>query len=590
MPTAQELIGTAMAALQGGRMAEAVAALQAAVRAEPGNASALRLLGECEFRAGRAASGLEFFERAVAAGPEDPQAWFSLGAGNAMSGRFGRAAEAFAEVVKRRPNDAVAIACLGKAQQSLKQIDEAIATYTRALEVQPRHAEARTDLANCHLEVGRPDLALPEFRKVLEMAPDHLGAHGCLCTTLNYPSGIAAEEVFAAHRAYGEAVMRLPGLPVAGAAPVASGPDRPLRVGYLSGDMYEHSVAYFLRALLKHRDLTALETFCYHTGPKLDQMSAELQSLADTWRHVRGLNDEQLAGQIRADRVDILVELSGHSLHTRLPMLRARVAPVTVTYIGYPNTTGLPTVDYRIVDVLTDRPEADRYYTERLVRLPGCFLCYTPREDAPGVAPSPCEQNGFVTFGSFNAIKKVTPDVVALWSRLLVAVPGSRLVLKGAVFSSERVVSRYLGVFAGHGVEADRVDLLPRIASQSGHLDAYGLIDIGLDPFPYNGTTTTCEALWMGVPVVTRVGEWHAGRVGLSLLTAVGLGELAAADDEAFVRVAADLAADRGALVGLRASLRERVAASALCDGPGFVRGLERAYRTMWAEACASAG
>lgn len=590
MPTARELIQSALASLQGGRVPEAVGSLRAALDAEPEHPVALRLLGEVEFRSGRGEEAIGLFERAVRAGPGDPQAWFSLGAGCAISGRFDRAAEAFGKVVELQPGNAVAIACLGKAQQTLKRIDDAIATYNRALEVQPTHAEARVDLGNCYMEIGRPDLAIGAYRKVLEFAPDHIAAHDCLCTTLNYPSGVAPEEVFAAHRAYGEAVMRLPPLQVRGPEPAASGPGRRLRVGYLSGDMYEHSVSYFLRPMLRHRDRESFEVVCYHTGPKIDQATAEIESLADEYRHVRGLNDAQLASQIRADRIDILIELSGHSFLTRLPMLRARVAPVTVTYCGYPNTTGLPTVDHRVVDSLTDPPEADAFCTERLVRLPGCFLCYEPRNDVPAVSPAPCEASGFVTFGSFNAIKKVTPQVVGLWGRVLREVPGSRLVLKGAVFSSEQVCRRYLGLFAEHGVEAGRVDLLPRLQSQNDHLDAYRLIDIGLDPFPYNGTTTTCEAMWMGVPVLTRVGDRHASRVGLSLLTAVGMERLAAGDDEAFVESASRLAGDRSALASLRRTLRERVAASPLCDGPAFMKGFEAALRGMWREACGRAG
>ncbi len=586
--TPDDLMQQALRSMQAGQFAPAIELLDRAVALAPDNADAQRMLGECRFRVGQVAPGIEALQAALRLDPQNAKAWFSMGAVFALTNRSKPAAEAFAKVVELEPNNAVALACLGKTQQTLDQVDEAIESYARAIELQPDHLEARTDLANCYLHTGQIDEAIAGFRRVIEAKPDHIAALDCLCTAMNYPQGLDREDVFAAHKAYGDAVMKIPAntLPdPPGTPPPDLDPDRPLRIGYLSADLYEHSVAYFTRALLTCRDASQFQTYCYHTGTTLDAVSEELRSQTDNWRHVRALNDAQLTAKIRADRIDILVELTGHTQHSRLQMLRVKPAPVVVTYLGYPNTTGLPTVDCRLVDDLTDTPESDQYHTEKLVRLPGCFLCYTPRTDAPPVAPPPCVENGFVTFGSFNATKKITPRVFALWCRILREVPTARLVLKGAAFSSPTALARYEAMLAEHKIDRDRVDLLGRIAAKHDHLDAYRLLDIGLDPFPYNGTTTTCEALWMGVPVVTLAGENHASRVGLSLLTAVGTPELVGVDEDSFVRAAVEFAGDTERLRSLRTTMRDRVAASPLCDGPGFLQRLEAAYREMWKDA-----
>lgn len=589
MPTPAELMQTALGHMQSGRFAPAIELLNTAAKVEPDNAEVLRMLGECRFRSGNPVAGLETLQASARLDPDNAKTWFSIGAVLALTQRSKPAADAFARVVEIEPANAIAWACLGKTLQTAHEIDEAVDAYTRAIELQPNHLEARTDLANCYLHTGRIDEAIAEFRDALRIKPDHISALDCLCTALNYPDGLDPHDVFEVHKSFGEAVMKLPPLnATTTVTPQADlNPDRPLRIGYLSADLYEHSVAYFTSPLLAHRDSANFETHCYHTGKGLDAVSQELSAAADHFTHVRNLNDAQLAARIREDRIDILIELNGHTQNSRLLMLRDKPAPVVVTYIGYPNTTGLPTVDYRIVDTLTDPPEADPFHTEKLIRLPGCFLCYAPREDAPPVAPAPCTANGHVTFGSFNATKKLTPRVVALWCRMLREIPSARLVLKGEAFSSPTSLAHYKAMFDEHDIDPARVDLLGRIPEKGGHLDAYRRIDIGLDPFPYNGTTTTCEAFWMGVPVLSLIGRTHAGRVGLSLLTAIGLPQFAVPDEDAFLRTAAELAANPDHIRDTRAAMRERVAASPLCNGPAFVQQLEAAYRGMWREACA---
>jgi predicted O-linked N-acetylglucosamine transferase (SPINDLY family) len=279
----------------------------------------------------------------------------------------------------------------------------------------------------------------------------------------------------------------------------------------------------------------------------------------------------------------VLVDLAGHTGEYRLPVLNRRPAPIVCTYLGYPNTTGVPGVGYRIVDHLTDPPGA--MATEELVRLDGCFVCYQPPADAPDV---PVPQRAAPVFGSYNALPKMRPAVVDLWSRILREVPGSRLVLKNAALGAESTRRRVLAAFEACAVPPERLDLLAPETALGGHLAQYGRVDVALDPFPYNGTTTTCEALWMGVPVVTLEGRAHAGRVGLSLLSAVGLGELVARTPDEYLRIAADLAADRPRLAELRRTLRDRVRTSVLTDAGSMARRLEDAYRRMWRRWCAT--
>uniref|UniRef100_A0A6M2F748 O-GlcNAc transferase C-terminal domain-containing protein n=1 Tax=Populus davidiana TaxID=266767 RepID=A0A6M2F748_9ROSI len=289
---------------------------------------------------------------------------------------------------------------------------------------------------------------------------------------------------------------------------------------------------------------------------------------------------------VREDKVDILVELTGHTANNKLGMMACRPAPVQVTWIGYPNTTGLPTIDYRITDSFTDPPHTKQKHVEELVRLPECFLCYIPSPEAGPVTPSPALSNGFITFGSFNNLAKITPKVLQVWARILCAVPNSRLVVKCKPFCCDSVRQRFLTMLEQLGLEPLHVDLLPLILLNHDHMQAYSLMDISLDTFPYAGTTTTCESLYMGVPCVTMAGAVHAHNVGASLLSNVGLGHLVAKNEEEYVQSALQLASDIAALSNLRMSLRNLMSKSPVCDGPNFTLGLETTYRNMWHRYC----
>jgi predicted O-linked N-acetylglucosamine transferase (SPINDLY family) len=349
-----------------------------------------------------------------------------------------------------------------------------------------------------------------------------------------------------------------------------------------------HSCAYFLEPLLRHLDPAAFEVFLYHDHFREDAVSTRLRSLATVWRNLFGEPDRSVEQIVRADAPDILIDLAGHTgISNRLPLFAGRLAPVQVTYLGYPNTTGVPAMDYRFTDAVADPPgEADGFATETLIRFAPTAWCYAAPADAPVVVPPPCRERGYVTFGSFNDPGKITDRMLALWSRILRELPAARLRLKGRGLDESAVRTAFCLRLARAGLPGERVDLCERLAETRAHLEQYGEVDIALDPFPYHGTTTTCEALWMGVPVVTRVGDRHVSRVGASLVAAVGHGEWLAAGEDEYVRIATDLAKNGDQLLDLRRQLRGQVAASRLCDSVGQSARFAAALRACWTAAC----
>ena len=357
-------------------------------------------------------------------------------------------------------------------------------------------------------------------------------------------------------------------------------PER-LRIGYVSSDFRRHSVAYFVEPLLEHHDASRFEITCYFTHNDSDATTERLQQLAHRWRNVADLDDHQFLRMIADDGIDVLVDLNGHTSGGRLTVFARRAAPVQVSFIGYPCTTGVTEMDFRLSDVTADPSGTGRLCTESLYRLPGCFLCFRPPENSPAVNHPPCESNGFITFGSFNNLAKINLDVIGLWAELLQQIPTSRLVIKNPSLTDRSTRERYRKLFADAGISAKRIDLIGFVADNAGHLATYGKIDIALDTFPYNGTTTTCEALWMGVPVVSMRGDRHAARVGASLLSTVGFPEWVADAPGQYIHIAQSLAQDVTHLTKLRAVLRQQVRNSRLCQEESYTRAVEAAYDEM---------
>lgn len=457
--------------------------------------------------------------------------------------------------------------------------DEAVALARGWMERWPHDPSMVQVLCRALTRLGDAAAVCAGIAQGVERFPNHRPFREWLASAANYLDSMDEAAVVDLARAH---AALLPVAPPAGRVPRRAA-DGVIRVGFISPDFRTHSVAYFLRPLLKAMDRPAFRVYGYDTGEQPDATTAELRGLMDEWRNCRRLRDESVASGIRGDGVDVLVDLAGLTLGCTPGVFAHRAAPVQVSYLGYANTTALPGMDARLTDSLADPIGAEGMYSERLVRLDPCFVCYEPPKDLPAVRAR--EAEGSAVFGSFNALLKVTPRTVDLWSRVLLAVPGSRLLLKAWGLECAATRARLTGLLAAGGVAGERLEFAPLTTGVREHLDTYNRVDIALDTFPYHGTTTTCEALSMGVPVVSRVGDVHRARVGLSLLTAVGLSELAAPSDEAFVQAAVALARDPVRRAGWRSAgpdgLRARLLASALCDGRAYARRFEAALRSL---------
>lgn len=518
--------------------------------------------------------------------PDIHEAHFQLGQALLLKNEYEAASECFRHVLRFQPNNHLALFQLGKAFHKQTRFVDALTYYRRALALVPNFAEAYDSVGSILQYQGDMEGAAQNYRMAVEARPNFDKAHSDLVFAMNYNPRHSAAAIFHEHVRWGQ-MHTLPTI----TSPVYSSdfdPARRLRVGYVSPDFCKHSVAFFFEPLVANHDRDKTEIYCYSDVARPDEVTQRLQMAASHWRVILGLSHSQVAEQIRRDGIDILVDLTGHTANSRLLAFSARPAPIQVSYLGYPNTTGVPAIDYRLTDAWADPPGiADAFHTEKLIRLPQGFLCYLPSRHAPPVSQLPAMTNPTITFGSFNNLSKITPDVIDLWVELLRAIPTSRLVIKNSSLGDAPTRDHYLQLFAKQDIDPGRLDLLPPIHANDEHLGVYGQIDIGLDTFPYNGTTTTCEALWMGVPVITLAGSMHAGRVGVSLLSQIGLDDLIAESVQDYVRIAVELASDRHKLANLRAELRDRMGQSALCNGAAFARKIEDAYRDMWASHCA---
>jgi predicted O-linked N-acetylglucosamine transferase (SPINDLY family) len=416
---------------------------------------------------------------------------------------------------------------------------------------------------------GRTDEAIAAMRACLAQHPDAADLRSNMLLMLHYVEADPAL-VLREHQAFG-ASMPAP-------EPPAHAAGEPLRVGVLSSDLNCHAVGSFVEPMFQHPPAgTQVIAFANAAHAHQDPLRLRLQRMAHAWHDVHLLDDAALDALIRREHIDVLVELNGHTADNRLPALARKPAPVIVTAIGYPDTTGLPAVDGRIVDSITDPPGSERWCTERLLRIDPCFLCYTPLADAPDPAMPP--EDAPFTFGSFNNAAKIGPATAALWARVMRAVPESRLLLKSTGLVDPAVQQVLQRLCMDAGVPLERVEMVGITPDQRSHLQMYNRVHVALDTTPYNGTTTTCEALWMGVPVVTLLGDRHSARVSASLLHAAGFPEWVATDAEQFARIAAQLAHDREALTSLRVTMRDRLRASTLLDAPAYAARLHAALR-----------
>lgn len=594
----------AAALMKARKDAAAVDLLRKHLARRPSDVPGLLLMARAQTRAGQLDPAQYTLDRLIAlkvSGKDLVETLDARGALELARKRPDRAIQAYNDLLKISPDVPRAYESLAGAYLFADDFDGATAAFERGV------AACRTDSNIWHVYVmmnlmqGFSGRALDVIRRGLEAVPDHPDLRASLCHVLNYIPDVPLAEMAEAHKQFGRVAMSYIRTTPPPHANVPD-PERKLRIGFVSGDFRTHSCAYFFEPLLEQFDRSLYEPVMYHRDERCDETTARLATKG-RMEQVGGVSYKDLAQKLRDDGVDIAIDLAGHMAGNGLYALIRKPAPVQATWLGYPNTTGLPTIDYRIIDALTDPPSdappaarlglpaewpgADAYAHEKLFRLPRCFLCYRAPEAAPAVEAPPSVRHGRpITFTSFNAVQKVNPRLIELWAGVLRGTPDSRLLLKGSYLVSATQRS-YAESFARLGVDPSRLEFRKMAPLPRDHFETYHQADIALDAFPYHGTTTTCEAMHMGLPVVSRIGAGHASRVGLSLLTAVGLPELACGTDEQFVRVASELARSPDRLVELRSGMRQRLARSPLGDAAGFTRAFENALRTMWRRWCA---
>lgn len=607
---------------QAGRLEEAVAVLCTAIEAAPNHAEAHNNLGLAYALQTNMAAAARHMKRASELKPASPIINNNYGALALRMFDFDTAVAALSRAVAEKPDYDEALTNLGVAHYMRGDGNDAISAYQRVIARNPDNGFARYSLGVAYLEDQRLAEAEVEIRKALELDPDNAMAYNTLGVLLLdqhsvaearaamkkaadvgtqsapvfysnyafaslYAPGISNQEILDIHKEYGRRY--------ATAEPVRSkphtnsrDPGRRLRIGYLSPDFRAHSVAYFFEALLEKHDRRQFDIALYSDTARTDGVTRSMRAAADIWVETGGLTDAAFVQRLVDDRIDILVNLGGHTSGNRLPVCAQKPAPVQIEYVGYPETSGVPAMDYRISDTHADPPGTEAWCTETIVRLPDCFHCYRPGGAAPEPAPAPHLAKGYVTFASFNVLPKVTDQAIETWARILKAVPNSRFLVKCKQLRDERVQQLVKDTFARFGVDPARISTAAFVASMREHLDYYGQVDLALDTFPYNGTTTTCESLYMGVPVLCLAGENHRGRVGESLLEAVGLAkDFVATSVDDYVARAVAFGLNPAPLATWRPRIRPMLEGSPVRDEVGFTRRLEAAYRDLWQRWCA---
>jgi protein O-GlcNAc transferase len=565
-----------------GNLDEALACCQRAVALDPHLAQAHGNLGDTLRDCRRFAAAADCYRRAIALQPHRAVFHHNLGDACHRLGLLDEAARCFRQAIALDPSLAPAYNNLGNVLSQAGKLDEAVACYEQAIARAPRFSEAHSNLGTARKAQGCVAQAIQCFRDALHCNPDLAAAHSNLLYTLYFSPDYDAQTIWAEHHRWNrEQTLRLS----QGIAPHSNAPlpDRRLRIGYVSSDFRVHPVGLFLLPLLEAHERGQFEIYAYSSVQVADAITDRIRTAVDVWRDVSSQTDEQLTQTIRADQIDILVDLGMHMADNRILVFARKPAPVQVTYLAYCGTTGLTAIDYRLTDPYLDPPDMDdRYYSEESVRLPETYWCYRPLADLPPPGPLPQLAAGHVTFGCLNEFSKISEPTLLTWCRLLQAVPSAHLLLHAPLGSARQ---RVRAVLSAHNIARGRFEFVERLP-RGDYFRVYHRIDVALDPFPYGGGTTTCDALWMGVPVVSLVGQTGVGRSGASLLTNVGLSDLLAHDGAQYVEIAAQLAGNVGRLSELRATLRQRMGCSPLTDAARFARHIEAAYRRMWHRWC----
>jgi protein O-GlcNAc transferase len=565
---------------QNGKINESLIASQKSVQLDPQDAEAHSNLGVTLKKLGRLKEAEASFRQAIALNLNFIEAHYNLGSTLKELGRLEEAEVSLRKAITLKPDLAGAHNNLGSTLKELGRLEEAEVSLRKAITLKPDLAGAHNNLGNVLLILGRLNEALASYNKAIELKVDYSDTYSNKNSCLNYSSSWSPLFIYKQHLKFEKQFGGLKVEPTVGALVKKNFGER-LRIGYISGDFRKHSVAYFFEPLLQHHSAHVVETFCYYNNTVVDVTTKRLMVTCDHWRSIVNLPDLDVFNLIKNDKIDILVDLSGHTGKNRLLVFAQKPAPIQVTWLGYPNTTGLSAIDYRFTDIIADPiGEADELHSEKLLRLPNGFQCFQGNEKILVGLELPQKSQGYITFGSFNNLSKITPQVIKAWSKILHMVPTSHLLLKSFQLNYNK--NYYLELFKNEGLAEDRIKLHGKLDSTEDHLELYNKIDIGLDPFPYNGATTTCEALWMGVPVITLLGDRHVGRVGASILTNVGLTNFIAQDIDSYIKLTVEMAANTNYLQETRKGLRERMQRAPLCDAHSFASDIETTYKDMW--------
>lgn len=561
-----------------GRLAEVETQAGLLVERYPNCPPAWKLLGASRHLQGK--DGLPALRKAVELQPADAMAHSNLGNALKDRGQLAEAVSAYRRALQLKSDLPGIHYNLGLALFDLGQAENAIASYRQALALKPDYAEVHSDLGNAFKYLGQLEHALASFRRALELRPGLIMAHNNLLFTLHYTSQYSASYYLDRAREFGRflsgrAIGRFTDWPH------RHEPAR-LRVGIVTGDLCNHPVGYFLEGLITHLDPDRIELIAYPTYAKEDDLTARIKPYFSGWRSLAALGDEAAARLIHADGVHILLDVAGHSRHNRLPIFAWKPAPIQVTWLALPGTTGVNEMDYVLGDSVSIPVEHENHFSETVWRLPDSYLCFSPPTYPTEVSALPARSTGQVTFGSFNNLSKMTDEAVALWSRILLSLPGSRLYLKTNQLKHEAIREQTRQRFASHGVGAERLLLSGTLGSMAEHLAEYNKVDIALDTFPYPGVTTSFDALWMGVPVLSLQGDRFMSLTAKTIAQHAGLADWVAADTDDYLAKAASFASDIEQLAALRARLRQQVLASPLFDAPRFARNFEDALWAMW--------
>lgn len=580
MQSPDVLLNNARNALQQHSYTDAVMYIRAVLDIDPKNPEANHMMGIVLSRAGRRNEACMYFEIAAQECENDIQIYYNYATVLYLCAKYHKAVPYFEKVLAINPDHTGALNNYSSLLNVLGDNEKAEALVRKLLVLDPHSAVVLTNLGNILKDQGHIEEAAACYKKAISVKPDYIIAYSNLLLSLNYFCESPCE-LFKEHLQYEKVIFSFVEKNTYTSS-VIQLHKTPLRVGYVSGDFKAHSVSFFMEPILQNHNHEQFEIFCYSDVSNPDCFTQRMQKTVTQWRTITTLNNTQAAKLVNNDAIDILVDLAGHAGNDRLPVFVMKPAPVQVTYLGYPNTTGLSTIDYRITDQWADPTGHEQYYTEKLYRLAEGFLCYKPYNNAPPVSDLPVKTNRYITFGSFNNFPKISSMTIKLWAHILQKVPHSKLFLKTKPLNACSVQKRVLEQFAHYGISDNRLILSGHSGSFEEHLREYHKVDIALDPYPYHGTTTTCEALWMGVPVITLAGARHASLVGVSILHSIGLTGMIAYTPQQYISIASFLAGNIDALTKLRSGLRQIMATAPLCNAKSFTKNLESAYREMW--------